>query len=209
MKRIIYILFIVFMCAGTLQADGDAEASRYMRKLNMLPVPAPTQDAASIYAGAGFAFPEYWLPQIGVNIPFGGRYHFTGGLGAVAEPLFNELLYRFSLGFGTGGVFQGDSTFRYLAGISVNHYRAISYGNLSPGLHVRIMKTGSRFTLAAGMELSFQHHEILENDLLSERDTHLFVLMPELALYTPWGNINMKFQRDAVAAGVSWILKLG
>ncbi|MDZ7796218.1 MAG: hypothetical protein U5N56_03855 [Candidatus Marinimicrobia bacterium] len=178
-----------------------------MRKLNMLSLPRVQHRPAGLQAGAAFAFMEYVLPQLGVNIPFGGAYYFTGDIGAVNEPLFRELLTKYSLGFGTGGKFSGDSSYHYAAGTSVSNYRTPTYSNLSVAVHAQLMKMAAIYT-GGGMEVSFQHQQIQENEILNEWNERVYILMPEIGLYSPYGNISIKALRNAFSAGISWTLKL-
>ncbi len=208
MKSIIYILSIFSLGTGVLFSGTDAESSLYMRKLNMLSLPRVQHRSAGMQAGAAFTFTEYVLPQLGVNIPFGGAYYFTGDIGAVNEPLFHELLNKYSLGFGTGREFSTDSSYHYAAGTSVSNYLTPTYSNLSVAIYAQLMKKWPLFTLAAGMEVSFQHQQIQENDILNERDEHVYILMPEIGLYSPYGNISIKALQDAFSVGISWTLNL-
>ena len=206
MKRITFLLFIGLLSAGVLRAE---DPGLYLRRVHMLKIPYAFSGPAALHAGVTGVTSGLIQAQAAAGIPFGGAYRFTGGIGAGRDPLFGEMLSDVFLGLDTRGAFPGDSTLFWVIGASAEDRRAESFRNRAVCLHLFLQKAWPRIRIAAGAEVSLQHHRVEDNPLTASLDERVYVLMPRIAFYSPWGDVHISALRNAVSAGIAWTLQLG
>ncbi len=207
MKTPTRIFLTLILAWGLLPAAGDPDVSRYMRGLDLLTVPFSAQRTA-LHAGLAYGSGGQILPQLGLTVPFGGAYSFSGSLGASQDAVFGSTLTLFGLGIGTRGEFARDPRWGYALSGAVRNYRTSQSNNLTVGVEFMAERSLGRFLLAAGLDLGIQHHQVDADAPLTASDERAYTLVPQLALYSPYGNIALRAGRDIVALALSWTLHL-
>jgi len=163
----------------------------------------------SLNIGIGYnSYQQQLLPMISLSIPFGNVYHFQGSIGASKDNVFNEALSTIQLGIGICNMFPERTSFWYALTGSVRNYRTPSYGNLIVGINAMLGKTWKKIVVAAGVDLSLQHHQIHNSDIVSALDERAYTVMPKVEFRSPYGNISFMAARDMFSANLSWTLNL-
>lgn len=166
-------------------------------------------NAPSVNIGIGYSsYQQQLLPMISLSIPFGNVYHFQGSIGASKDNVFNEALSMMRLGIGIWKMFPERTSFWYAFTCSVRDYRTLSYGNLVIGVDAMLGKTWEKIVVAAGVDLSLQHHQIHSSNIVAAVDERVYTVMPKIEFRSPYGNISLLAAHDMFTANLSWTLNL-
>jgi len=202
MKRIFRIVLLFFLLGGF----GAARDSRqFLCNVDLLGLPLPVE-VAGISPGLSLSTNTTAFPYVNINIPFGGRYYFHSALAAAKDPEYALPLIFLQLGIGTEDLLKEGSAAFYSTGVNVRHFRSRHYENLTVAGALMLGWERPAFRLAAGLDLSTQHHQIRDAALFPLRDERIYALAPKIAFYSRFGNIILTAGSGVFVAGLSWTL---
>lgn len=202
MKRIFHIVLLFFLISGFSAAQ---DSRQFLCSVDLLGLPLPLE-SAGISPGLSLSTNGTAFPFVNINIPFGGRYYFHSALAATQDLQYAMPLVFLQLGMGTDDLLKEGSAAFYSLGVNVRHFRSRHYENLSVAGTLMLGWEMPAFRVAAGLDLSTQHHQIRDAAVFPLRDEGIYTLAPKIAFFSSFGNIILTAGSGIFIAGLSWTL---
>ncbi|MCF7832859.1 MAG: hypothetical protein K9N05_04695 [Candidatus Marinimicrobia bacterium] len=207
MKRISHLIIIFILLFGAGWASNDLETENMMRNLSYLSIPIDHEHASFQF---GFVLnPDQSLfPIAGVNVPFGGAYYLTGGLGAGIDQNDQGELTLFYLGLGFYDRFPGLEDLNYTINASIRSFQSLDYhSNILAGEFL-LEQCINDLRIGVGLSFGVQDYIINNTGFYNEADERTYPLAVKVLLRSPYGNIEIKGMPNSIILGASWTFKL-
>ncbi|MEA2077935.1 MAG: hypothetical protein U9O95_07955 [Candidatus Marinimicrobia bacterium] len=207
MKRTIYIMIIFVLSIGLLNAEDVETGEDMINELGNLSIPID-HEHASFQPGFTLSPAHSLFPIAGVNIPFGGPYYISGGLGAGIDQNDQGELTLLYLGIGYYDRFPGMEDFFYSFNASVRSFQSIDYNSMILSGEFFVEQDIQGLRIGAGITLGIQDYTIGNTSIYPAADERTYMAIMRVFLHTRYGNIEIKGMPNSIIAGISWTLKL-